>query len=70
MQRKDKDRNDSILACVAFFGIFHVHALLMTGWKPALNIGIGIGQFDRANIGTLDMGIRSELVVLWCLYLS
>ena len=30
-----KDRTDSVLACVAFFGIFHVRALCTTGWKPA-----------------------------------
>jgi len=45
---KDKDRTDSILACVVFFSIFHVHPLRMTGWKLALNIGIGIGRFDHA----------------------
>jgi len=62
-QSKDKDRTDSILACVAFFGIFHVRALHTTGWKPALNIGI-----DVANIGTSDIGITPESVVLYYIY--
>ena len=39
----------------------------MTGWKLALNIGIGIviGRFDHPNIGTLDIAIRPESVVLY-----
>ena len=56
-----KDRTNSILACVAFFGISHVHASCMTGWKPALNIGIGISRFNRANIGTSDISIRPQI---------
>ena len=36
----------------------------MTGWKLALNIGIGIGRFDHANIATSDIGITPESVVL------
>ena len=31
----------------------------MTGWKPVLNIDIG--QFDHADIGTSDMGIRPQI---------
>jgi len=57
-----KDRTDSILACAAFFGISHVCALRTTGWKPALNIGIG--QFNHANIGTVDIGITPKSVIL------
>jgi len=60
-QCKDKDRTNSILACVAFFGVFHVRALRTTHWKPALNIGIGIGRFDHANMGTSDISIRPRI---------
>jgi len=44
--------------------IFRVCALHMTGWKPALNIGIG--RLDHAKFGTSDIGIRPESVVLYC----
>jgi len=61
MQRKDKykDRTDSILACVAFFGIFHVRALRTTSWQPVLNFGIiiNIGRFDHANIGIIPESV-------------
>ena len=51
--------------CASVHCIFHVRALRTTGWKPALNISIGIGQFDYANIGTSDIGITPESVVLY-----
>jgi len=34
-----RDRTDFMLVCV----VFRVRALHTTGWKSALNIGIGIG---------------------------
>jgi len=53
-----------MFAYVAFFGIFPVRVLYTTGWKLVLNISNGIGRFDHANIGTSNIGITPELVVL------